>query len=430
MEHGWSIVAMSILDNLDIYLEVLFILSLLYYFLVIKNIISDVFDPLFIGLVGCTFAISVPIYMKIVGLFFSDQLLVQVLGTELSMLIGLLISSKSKKIIKEPKVEMSQTFLVRICSVYGCVYFMILIMQWWQYGIPLFDFSNHQEAAMKMGIISQLGNAALPILIFGLYGMLFIYHKKKYILLMILVGITLLLSGSKGSFLSFAVGLYLFKVYSLKVNKSICEYRKIYWLIGSLIIFAALFTIVMSDENLTLYEAVGLLLMRLANTGDIFAYIYIYDGTYINKLLENNNFYNLYLAEFAYLFHLIPWQESASPVGFQIMRDVFSVYDVSIGPNCRYNVFFFLCFGYYGSMLASFMLGLVIGGYTKYSCSNITFSNPYLFLMYLQAYVGVCGMLTDINTSTGILLRGVFLNSILLAGIYLFTKIKTTKIMR
>lgn len=414
MQDGFIILLLSIENNIVEYLFILCISICIYYFLIIRKYIWDIFDPLLLMFIGAIFASTVPIYMYIEDLLDKEYFFFSYIITELAFLLGFKIFGLSNSKIKINSVDLVTERMKDILyKIYVSIYFVLIIYFYLKIGIPLLDFDSHVEAATKSVSMTIVLDSILSVLVFLYIERLF---RRKINLSIILVGImivsTLLLSGSKSSFLLIAQNLFFYQLYLRKFNKfEKYSFKKLYVYIFFIAIIVAFIPIIASLEYIDDWSIIILnLLVRLVGYGDIFAYFY---GSGISDIILNNNsFYNIVIESVGASFRL---SDHVEAIGFQIMKEISNSNYVPTGPNTRHNILAIVLFGLYMGPLYSFFIGALVFFISRWCYKNIIGFNFFTFIIYINIYSKIIALPTEFMG----VLQGIIVN-VLLNGIIMY----------
>lgn len=424
---GWVNLLLSLEDNIYIYILVLILSVISYYFFCIRKIFIDIFDPLFLILLGSIFAMSTLMYMYWENLLDKDIYFINYLTTEIAFMIGLRIFALNKEKIfinikREKTDPISNKMKIRLYYLYIALFFGLNGYFYLKYGIPLLDFESHVLAGMQSGFVTNLKYIIQPVLLF-----LWIdrFYKKGITLEVLLVGLGIIcvfiLSGSKSSFLSVAASLFFYIMYLNKFNiKNKINVKKIYIYILSIAIIFALIPLYILAREGDIEQVLILLITRLVGYGDIFAYFY---GSNVGDIIiKNNDFYNLIIEPTAAVFRLVPRDGIHEAIGFQLLKEVYDTNNLLTGPNGRHNVFGLICFGLYGAPVYSFIIGMIISFYTRWCYKNIIGFNFFTYILYMVSYIPIISMPTDFTRVIQSIILNFLVNGCLMLSIYFFSK--------
>ncbi|MDB5137170.1 MAG: hypothetical protein JWP37_3773 [Mucilaginibacter sp.] len=395
----WVSFGLLLNDHLPLYLGIL-AASIIFYTLIFKRLYLSILDPIMFAVLFSVFGFSVVWF-----LYFTHNIdtryLYSYLFTQVAFWVGL-FTFKSLK--RSQVLSQSQTFLIEDQSLFEKILFLVtsgsyIILQLVSYrliGIPLL-LGTHIDlynSSGGLGIIGRILDVLKPCSIFILiyflfnkHSSIFIYIYKYVFLLMVLVFFAL--SGSKGEFmfLGFLIFCFLllnasrFKSYFLKLRKL----ELILLIVG--IGFAFLTILVQKTDT---QNSLGVFLFRLVASGDTYFF------AYANNNIEHVNGSQPFLALFGDMFstlRIIPRDRQPVILGVQLFR-MFSDLDITAGPNARHNVFGYVYFGFYGSIVFSYLIGLILS-----LVRNVLFfelrKNILGQIIFVYLYLGLAGIETD-----------------------------------
>jgi hypothetical protein len=143
--------------------------------------------------------------------------------------------------------------------------------------------------------------------------------------------------------------------YLLRIIKK--QMKKI--VVISLLLVTFIISIQSKEKNEEFEEAINPaveMISRFVYSGDIYWYAYP-DNIY--KIIPPNRPLEALFGDFLGLFRLYDWDELPSAIGLTLKR-YHHPSDVISGSNARHNVFGLIYFGFYGSILFSFLIGVSI----------------------------------------------------------------------
>ncbi|OKS86941.1 hypothetical protein RG47T_2399 [Mucilaginibacter polytrichastri] len=289
------------------------------------------------------------------------------------------------------KLFLRITFFV--CSL---LYIIIQLISYKVIGVPLLlgthiDLYNN---AGGWGVLGRIIDVFKPLSIFLLIYFLFekstssLLYVYKYFFLVILI-VFFALSGSRSEFM--LLGFILFCYIMLngselkKYFTGIRKYEVILLGFGMCFVF---FTIVFQKNSgdADAGSSIGIFLFRLVASGDVYYF------AYPNNNIEHINHSQPFLALFGDIFYtlrIIPRNNQPVVIGFQLFN-MFGVSDTIAGPNARHNVFGYIYYGFWGSIVFSYLVGLFLS-FTRNNLFFILRKNKLgqaLFtLLYLQITV-------------------------------------------
>jgi len=239
-------------------------------------------------------------------------------------------------------------------------------------GIPLF-MESRLETFASGGGTGILGRICDVSSIFSLYAFFAVIKIDKFRLsempkyfILCLIFVTFLLSGSKSSFL---VIFYVFWCYIMFAKLKKLNYLTYIKLLKknvklivitslgvvSVIIFVQTKTQIENPED-RLNPLLGLCL-RLVHSGDV--YWYAYPNNVYLKIPAEHWFTALFNDTLG-LLRIKNWDELPEAIGITF-KNIHHPSDVPQGPNARHNIFGLIYYGFFGGIIFSFCLGLLLG---------------------------------------------------------------------
>ncbi|RYY08303.1 MAG: oligosaccharide repeat unit polymerase [Sphingobacteriaceae bacterium] len=268
-------------------------------------------------------------------------------------------------VYKPIKFEGEWLFLRCLFFSSSILYLTAQVISYKVIGIPLL-LGNHVDIYSNTGgwgVLGKIIDVFKPISIFLLVYFIFenttslFFTLYKYFFLVVLV-IFFAFSGSKSEFM--LLGFILFCYLILNANKLSVYYNKIrsYELLLLSVGMVFVFFTIIFKHNKEPEEAGSLeiFLFRLVASGDV--YYFAYPNNNIELLNHSKPFLALFGDVFSTL-RIVPRTEQPVVLGFQLFN-LFGVSDTVSGPNARHNVFGYVYYGFYGSIVFSFCIGLLL----------------------------------------------------------------------
>lgn len=232
-------------------------------------------------------------------------------------------------------------------------------------GIPLFAESRLHVIGNDpiFKLLKRILDISLPVYIFLTLFFLY-YQKRKKVTFNVLNKLNILfiillviLSGSRGAFLTFGEAFFIYSLYSLKwgsgeLFKKLKKFTFPFLCFATVIALIVIFLGQSKGVNPFYY-----LLYRLAMGGDAFFM------TLPNRVIDHLPTANWFIALFASPLHLlgiIGADKVPQPLGYAIMQ-YHNPYALFLGPNPRQNIFGYVYFGYYAAPFYSLAIGSIFG---------------------------------------------------------------------
>lgn len=344
------------IENLVFNLLVTFI-TITIVLLIYKKHIYSLFDPLLFFLI-----LSSAGYSVVFVLFFSGNIdfyyVLHFLLTQAFFILGFLFFKPvNLKKIKPANNLCYLRITMRVKIIYyisAVLYIGINLFLYIVRGIPLFMTSKLDAMADGFGFVFSI-SLTVSLIILSILSYKFILGFKfnvfDYIIFLSYIIISLL-SGARTIFIE-SIFVLFYVAYFISIKLANPKIMKRFNKIGIklfLVTLVSLFTLLffISDEN-----PIMTIIFRIIMTGDVFMMAYVDNNI---EILEGN-FLNLILPyKLAGLLNL----EHVLVVGRQLMTIVY-LEDINSGPNNRHNILGYISFGYYGSLIFSLLLGMLVG---------------------------------------------------------------------
>lgn len=363
------------LDNINFFL-ILIVSSLLVHYLIFRYQVPSILDPYFLAVVSSAFCMA-----DVFLLYFTDHTTSYVFSnyifTQLSFFLGLFTFGVRRKWTsievepaKEPRIKIKTDLLA--FYFFSIVYLLDQAAIYLLKGIPLL-MQSRLETFADGGGLGVLGRISDVCSVFSLYLFFSVIKIDKFriseipkYLVLLLIFATFLLSGSKSSFLIvfnifwcyivFAFlkgGNYMFFLRILKNN--IKPILAISLLIVSGIIFIQTSREVQNPEDRL--NPILSLALRFVHSGDV--YWYAYPNNVYLTIPSDHWFAALFNDPLGFL-RIISWDKMPEALGITL-KNIHHPSDILQGPNARHNVFGLIYYGFFGSILFSYFLGLFLG---------------------------------------------------------------------
>lgn len=341
----------------DLFFNIILVAAtMLVVFFIYRRHIYSIFDPLLYFLFFSSAGYSVVFILYFSGLI-SQYYLVHFLITQFSLIAGFLLFSPLK-LDRAVSVGQPMAFsmTLRVRTLYIVSSFLYLVSHAFLYsikGIPLFMASRLDATTGGFGIVLSIMMVSSVVVIIVLaykflIGVKFSVLDWAMVLFYIVFSI---LNGSKSVFIDSAFVIFYvayFLTFKMKDYIFIKKFNGISYKIIFLAAVALFLILLIKGEN-----PINHVIFRIIMTGDIYMMSYVDNNI---QFLEGS-FLSLTLPyKLVNLFNL----EFFPVIGKQLLSIVYGV-DINAGPNARHNIFGFVSFGYIGSVVFSFFIGLVMG---------------------------------------------------------------------
>jgi len=361
------------LTHIELFM-VLLVVSIILHILIFRPIIYSIIDPLLLPAISNVFCFVV-VYL----LFFTNNTspltFISYNLTQLAFFIGLYTFRKIKfKKGGEENVDNakdSHRYETIAFYFFSTVYLGCMSIIYLTKGIPLF-MQSRLETFAEGGGEGILGRITDVSSIFALYAFFCIIkidklrfkEIPKYIILL-LIFLTFFLSGGKGNFLTVISTFFCYLLF--RRHKKASYYHYIIFLKKhslKLLIFAGVFVlgiIVVQSNNATTPEEAQLnpvlmLALRFLHSGDIFWYAYP-NNVYL--VINGSHWFSALFTDTLGLFRIYQWEDLPQAIGI-VLKNIHHPSDVPQGPNARHNIFGLIYYGFWGSIVFSYLIGAII----------------------------------------------------------------------
>lgn len=339
----------------------------LYAFLFRKWIVS-ILDPFFWAAVMSSCGFAVVLFLYVEGTM-QTKYLISYLTTQFAFIFGALFCNRvGFRPLFNHSIHFKHQYpiiqLIHLICMIGVVCLQLYVYR--TDGIPMLMDSRLEAgqggtgAGLLYRFISIWGLVAF---ILSLYTINLkkktLFYYLSYIFIFFYI-ITLFLGGSKAALLAIGNLLFiyaiLFSTPSHNLLKLLKKHEKKIILI-SVIAGVSIIVISSKGNSANLLLSLGSLATRFVYSGDI--YWYLYPGGYIELLDSSRPLANLF-KDFLGMTRLEDWSQLPEHLGITTYLFHHSA-ETLMGPNARHNVFGYVMFGMYGSVLFSFCLGAITG---------------------------------------------------------------------
>jgi hypothetical protein len=398
----WVSFGLLLNEHLGLFAGIL-VVSIVFYTLIFRRFYISILDPVLFAVLFSVFGFAVVWFLYFAGSI-EPKYLASYLLTQIAFWLGLFSfkSLKKRQLISpyKPIIFQDQQLFEKVFFlVTSLLYLFGQLLSYQVIGIPLL-LGTHIDVYNNSGGWGMLGrilDVVKPCAIFMLIYFLFKVNTSffitiyKYFFLAVII-LFFALSGSKGEFMSLGFIIFCFlllnavsyKKQFLKINK----YGVI--ILGVGVVFALLTIVVQPGgigEGQTTTEV---FLFRFVASGDTYFFVYP------NNNIEHISHAQPFLALFGDIFstvRIIPREKQPVVLGVQLFR-MFSDLDITAGPNARHNVFGYVYYGFYGSIVFSYLIGLTL----SFVRNKLYFSlrrNILGQIGFVLLYINLAGIETD-----------------------------------
>lgn len=417
-------------NNVYVYFGSL-LLSALIYILIFKGYIRSIFDPLFTSVVFSSLGAAIMLFLLFTRTV-SNALLLNYLLTQVAFFWGLFRFRKVEHEI-EPRPVPQNFSQINHCFYFFCFITIVCHLLTYQLrGIPLFMDSRLEAfiGGTGLGIFSRIMDMSILCSVLCYFFIAANNDRVKvtwlhHILFLVLI-VFLVLTGSKSAFLILPFSLFcLTRFYpSLKSNLgkkfpfSILQNKFLLLGIGvgiSLIILS----VQKKQTPLTPMEELG---YRLMLSGDVYYMSYPND---VYQLIEHSNGFVAMFQDVLGFFRIYPWEKMPQVLGVMLIKHHHGG-ELLWGPNGRHNVFNLIYFGYYGGIVVSLCLGLLVG-LVRNKMLAMKQNNLFFFLLYSLLYIKIVTMETDPMLGFSYLTNVVFVFPFLFLLFLVYNEMRSVK---
>lgn len=397
---NWVDFGILLNNNLGLYLLSLLI-AFIVYFIVFRETYISFLDPLVFSLFTSMFGFALVVFLSLTNSI-DNKYLINYLLTQFAYWIGFFlfkplriksISSKYYAVAFKDEAVLIKFFFLIVTVFYVTLQTASFVLV----GIPLFMDSHVDTYANSggLGFLGRLLDVLKPMEIF-LLCYIFLHKENKIFrgftwLVLGFVMVSLIFSGSKSQFLLIGQILFIFFILNFaktSINfKFIKKIEKIILFLGVFIVFGMFAIQLSQNENTSITKG---FLFRLVESGDVYHFAYVKHT--IEYLKGDNAFLALFGNIFA-AFRLVPREQIPESLGITLFN-YYYVSDSTAGPNPRLNVFAYVYYGFIGSIIFSFIVGLFVG-YIRNKLFFKLRKNVFAQLFYTVLYLQIMNFETD-----------------------------------
>ena len=360
----------SVNEKLTIFIIILVSVLSMYYFIFRKTVIS-VLDPLFLVILSSCLGSVVVLFLyiteRIENIYFYSYLL-----TQSALYTGFFLFRRTKPfhlkltsiiIEKEMTHDNGMRLMFYLMAMVNIVAQLIIYTT---VGIPIFLESRLEIYVVGggFGIINRILQICYPVSLYcTMYYLLTRINghttekllARFYLVVLVIFG---LLSGSRSFVLPMVYGFYFF----LFLHRGNCKKSVvlIYAERGVHLVTAIIVLMFLSigiKSQFDLLGIVGTIAERVVSYGDV------YFAAYPNRLIEQIQGVgtaNFLFGDLLRTLRLVPPQFVQQPIGFEIYNLANKTVEVLNGPNPRHNVLGYINWGFSGSIVFSFICGILL----------------------------------------------------------------------
>lgn len=398
----WLRFGLLLNDNIPLYLWSL-LGSFCLYFLIYRKMFISIIDPVMFTVLFSTFGFSVVIFLYLTKSI-DTKYLISYLLTQSAFILGFFSYKSLKRSqivapVKTQSFESEMLFVNIVFFVCSSLYIIIQLLSYVVVGIPLLS-GNHVDIYSNSGgwgILGRFIDVLKPVSIFLLIYYffkkevsLFFYLYKYFVLAMVFVFFAL--AGSRSEFMT--IGLIFFCFLILNGDKLKQYFNKIRFyeiMLLSLAMCFVFFTIFFQSKHQEDgASGLSVFLFRLVASGDV--YYFAYPNNNIEQISNAHPFLALFGDIFSTL-RIVPRQDQPVVIGYQLFQ-LFGESDTVAGPNSRHNVFGYVYYGFYDSIIFSYVMGLSLS-FVRNKLFFVLRRNVLGQILFVFLYMQIANIETD-----------------------------------
>jgi hypothetical protein len=312
------------------------------------------------------FGFSIVLFLKITDAIV-DKYFYQYLFSQLAFFVGFLSFNRMPK----PSVHYGNVplkcndryFYIYIVS--SSIYILAHIITYIVVGIPIFAESSRLEYVAVgggFGIITRIISVFSPITLYLTFYFLFSVNKKKAhkmccSIMIMLIFIFSIFTGSKAGILGLINSLFLFLyLNSENCGKLLLKIKKNQFKIFFFATIGAIFIIIIQSGT-NMMVSINTLMFRLVSFGDT------YYMAYPNRIIESltgTHFLIVFWGDWFRTIRILPQKYMPPGMGFELSEIANKTPGILAGPNPRHNVYGYVNFDFFGSILFSLFCGFIL----------------------------------------------------------------------
>jgi oligosaccharide repeat unit polymerase len=360
-----------VLSNIGLFIWILLFSFVLHYFL-FKRQVNSILDPYFLAVISSVFCLTV-VFLLYFTAYITLYVFMSYILTQCAFFAGLYTFRRKKvrlhrepyrEIIPQDRIDKSLIAFYFFSIVYLGSQCAIYALK----GIPLFMESRLETFAGGggAGVLSRISDVSSIFCLYAFFCVIkldrFAWSEMPKYIVMFLIFITFLLSGSKSAFLVIFIVLYCYILFNKIKGGNYLVYlkmlRKNIKLILPLSILLVGFIIFVQarNEDEGINPILGLAL-RFLHSGDVYWYAYPND---IYLKIRSDEWFAALFNDTLGLFRIKNWNQLPEAIGITL-KNIHHPSDILQGPNARHNIFGLIYYGYYGSIFFSYLIGLCLG---------------------------------------------------------------------
>ena len=411
--------------NWDImFISMIFISSI--YILLFRNFFLSIFDPILFSFFFSMIGGATMLFLFFIDKLKGDYLLFYIL-TQGAFFIGILFFRpiKIRSICNKKNTDYNNILTIKYFYLFASI--SLIILQSFIYffkGIPLFMESrlNIIGDDILFKFYNRLKDIFyIPVILlmyYFIFSKKYIFYKKYSIIVLLFIIISNILNGSKAALISLVLIYFVYALFSLKNSDSysfniLKKHTKKVFLLSLL---GAIVVVTLSEKT---DNSLLFILYRIFISGDSYFMTFPY-STIENFVSRDHWFINLFASPLS-LLGIIPTDMIPSPLGFDIM-EYHNKVNLFKGPNPRHNILGYVYIGYYGSILFSFIIG-VLYGFIRNKLFFLLPSNPIGLIIYGSFLFSIIQIEADFYNALASLINS-FICMLFIFISYVFSKVQ------
>lgn len=391
------------LEYWDVYIYA-FCLCLFIYYQTYKRVFISFLDPLnfniFFSFLASTVVFFLFFTQKINYYYFSSYCF-----TQLAFTVGFFVFRPIKINFRkigfgnEFKIEDELLFLQFLFITASVLHMLSQLYIYHLVGIPLFMYS-YLDTYSEGGGIGTFSRVITASSMVSWYLLIHFFINKKskqlrfYLWFYLIMSLAFfVLSGSKGTFLTIGLILFLYTLINSRFNLTIQDLRlkiekfslKLFFVVCVMVLVIITFK---DNQGVNPLLQLGI---RLIHSGDV--YFYGYPNGVLNDITQGSGF-NALFSDILGSLRIVNWELLPTSFGMMLFRYHYPTVEIIAGANARHNIFGLFYFGYIGSIFFSFFLGLILSFCRNYLFRHI-YRNTLFGLFYVFLYFSTVTLETD-----------------------------------
>ncbi|UCQ10402.1 O-antigen polymerase [Edwardsiella tarda] len=377
---------------------IIFIFVFLFFYAWFHKNIYSLFDPFLLAIIFSAAGLSTVIFLYVEGEI-KDNYIIQTLLSQLMLMLGYKLLSRNERYCYDagsnPNIIRKKTTALTTCFFVTSILFLLSqSLTYILLGIPLFLDSRlmiYQSGGF--GILGRIVDVTFVISFYTFIDMKLRYENMGFskfygVVYFLFLIVSLFLNGSKSGVLNlvFIIGIFC-HLNRLKFNINLYDKYSKFIITMFVVSVLAMFLILMfnygvfsgGDYN-RIFDLVGVIFLRIFNSGDIYVLGYPNDAMF--SIVNTHNGFIALFKDFLATFRIIQDEQIPPSLG----NIIFNLYHSTGigGANARQSAFGYYYYGFIGSLLFSFSIGLLMS-FVRHTLPRVK-SSP-LFLAFTCYFI-------------------------------------------